>query len=475
MELSQRQAASLLADRLDSVLFPNTAELEAWRSCARSVADPAATTTQGRRRSPGDGEALSFAAVVPTYCDRQSFYAATLPPLIPSLPKESTTELAIDAEGLPECADASVKSELDRLRRGVNLYAEGDDGADSTGVRSTSSRATKTWQRPFEAKQYFLLQLEQVADVRELEQVADAILRKLQWLYFPLDLRGEHSEDGTEDLNLIFERLAMRDAVWARPRRAAEFADMGPVDFIRNMLLGSFSRERHVVFLYKKLWLPLEELATERAEAQQDAALRLEERLRWHAAVGDRSVLPESGGDSSAASPEPGPKPERDGVGKLTCDGRVIWSERGAKVASASIESDSDGVGVNVGQELETLFEALLKAHPGKGIPAKGSPSGTPALPGAKGLYARFRTWFTLASSALEPPPQNRIIEEERATAEEGGESLKAEDGMCMLQGVGVEELVQMLTDPGELRTALLLTFLHRFAMRYYSDRKPKE
>lgn len=181
------------AAALDAVLFPDAPAMEAWISSG--------IREGGERRVIPEGEVLPFAALWPTYCDRASYYAAVLPP-----------------------------------------RAEADAGGD--------------WNRPMEAKQYFLDKICS-RSMEELVAIAGAVLSKLEWLFFPIDLAGGH-DDGTDDLQIIFERLALRDATFCRPKRKHEFADMGAADFVRNLLLGSFQREADAIEMYKQHWLPIE-------------------------------------------------------------------------------------------------------------------------------------------------------------------------------------------------------------------------
>jgi len=89
----------------------------------------------------------------------------------------------------------------------------------------------------------------------DLASLANAVLFGLQWLLFPITIQG--NADGTEDLQVIFERLAQRDATFCKPHRATEFADMGAADFVRN----SFRDEATAVSVYKARWLPMEQAA----------------------------------------------------------------------------------------------------------------------------------------------------------------------------------------------------------------------
>ena len=111
-----------LVSKLESLLFPGG--LEEWMSA----------------RQPGtpleEGAELGAAALVPTYCDRASYFAATLP------------------------QRASVP----------------DSGS---------------WTRPMEAKNFFADRLAGEKDER-LVAVAEAVLYKLEWLLFPISLGEGH-------------------------------------------------------------------------------------------------------------------------------------------------------------------------------------------------------------------------------------------------------------------------------------------
>jgi len=60
---------------------------------------------------------------------------------------------------------------------------------------------------------------------------------------------------------VIYERLAVRDATFCKPSRATEFASMGAADFVRNLLLGSYRCEVDAIDMYKQHWLPVEQAA----------------------------------------------------------------------------------------------------------------------------------------------------------------------------------------------------------------------
>ena len=201
-------ADAALRAAVDAVLFPDGAALAAWRA-ARAPSTGVVVVD--------DGEALDFAVVVPTYCDRAAFYEAVLP----------------------------------------------------FGARA----ATAAWRRPAEAKAFFSAALAR-ASTAELGHLVDAVVHRLEWLFFPvrLDQRG----DGTSDLFVIFERLALRDATFCKPRRATEYASMGPADLVRNRLLGSFAPESRAEQVYKEAWLPIECAATAGLEAVLAAFLARE-------------------------------------------------------------------------------------------------------------------------------------------------------------------------------------------------------
>jgi hypothetical protein len=116
-----------------------------------------------------------------------------------------------------------------------------------------------------EAKNFFKKQLEN-SSIDRLLSLADTVLHKLEWLFFPINFQG-NCDDGTEDLHVIYERLAERDANFCRPTRSTEFASMGAADFVRNLLLGSFE-EADAIGMYRKRWLPIEQAASAVAKRQ---------------------------------------------------------------------------------------------------------------------------------------------------------------------------------------------------------------
>ena len=70
-------------------------------------------------------------------------------------------------------------------------------------------------------------------------------------------------EDGTANLNLIFERLALREAMFCRPPKMSMYATMEACDFVRNLLLGGFGDEDEAKEVYRTYWLPVERKADE--------------------------------------------------------------------------------------------------------------------------------------------------------------------------------------------------------------------
>jgi hypothetical protein len=187
-----RNPAAPVVVEVNRALFPDAAALAAW-----ATAKKAASSDRSGAITLDEGEELSFAAVVPTYCDRASFYAATLPPALAAVPA----------------------------------------GLSGEGVVASA------WRRPAEAKAYFVCELQPRGDA-ELNALATAVLQKLEWLFFPITLgptssQGQIAADGTADLGVVFERLAQRDATWCRPHRATEYADMGAADFVRNLVSAS--------------------------------------------------------------------------------------------------------------------------------------------------------------------------------------------------------------------------------------------
>ena len=94
----------------------------------------------------------------------------------------------------------------------------------------------------------------------DLKKLASAVMKKFEWLYFPLSV-DDKKEDGTADLNVIFERLALREAMFCRPPSAGMYQTMEAADFVRNLLLGGFGDEGEAIEAYINFWLPVERKA----------------------------------------------------------------------------------------------------------------------------------------------------------------------------------------------------------------------
>ena len=173
-----------------------------------------------------EGVTLEFCRLIPTFCDRSSYLAAILPP--------SSTQ--------------------------AQYFVE-----DTFNPR---------WHRPLVAKQYFLQKINSLIAPSSSNQFSPRdILQKLikflldgvDILYFPIDIsRG--MKDGTEDLQVVYERLALRDATWTKPQRTTEYQSMDGTDMIRNLFLGSFRSQLATIDYYKTYWLPFERLHQQRLQ-----------------------------------------------------------------------------------------------------------------------------------------------------------------------------------------------------------------
>ncbi|KAL3920214.1 MAG: hypothetical protein SGILL_003374 [Bacillariaceae sp.] len=165
-----------------------------------------------------EGIELDFARLVPTFCDRMPYFAAVL----------------------PQCSKATQSTIL------------------------TTDTIPSSWQRPLVAKAFFLKTLRnRFPTSQELNRILAAMLDRLSMLYFPVNV-NHGKDDGTEDLMVIYERLALRDATFCKPTRAEEYQSMDGVDMIRNLLLGCFDKPDDALNFYKDYWLPLERLSEEK-------------------------------------------------------------------------------------------------------------------------------------------------------------------------------------------------------------------
>jgi len=95
----------------------------------------------------------------------------------------------------------------------------------------------------------------------KLKRLFKSTLDNLQWLFFCLNMTGHWT--GDDEVNLIFERLAARDEMFkgSMNHDPEKGVNLGPGDFIRNLLLGCFPSEAAGIQAYKELWLPVENAA----------------------------------------------------------------------------------------------------------------------------------------------------------------------------------------------------------------------
>lgn len=177
-----------------------------------------------------EGQELEFCRLVPTFCDRSSYIAAILPPTAPQVQK------------------------------------------------FTTETYNPRWHRPLLAKKHFadkiaLLLKSQSSSSRSpfgtLEHITNLLLDGLDILYFPIDVNRGY-QDGTEDTQVIYERLAIRDATWCKPRRKSEYHSMDGTDMIRNLCLGSFHGTASKTDFYERYWLPLERMFQTTADESSD-------------------------------------------------------------------------------------------------------------------------------------------------------------------------------------------------------------
>jgi hypothetical protein len=131
-------------------------------------------------------------------------------------------------------------------------------------------------------------QLSQEVILERYAEVVDSVL-SCKWVYFPLSL-GQGATDGTDDLCIIFQRLA-RHGRGFRPR-PAEGVDIGEGDLVRSLLLGSFRNETDAISMYQKHWMVVEQAAQATALAvgrPNEIGLQLENLL--HRFI-DREMIP---------------------------------------------------------------------------------------------------------------------------------------------------------------------------------------
>lgn len=372
----EKKVLNAIVAKVNDAIFPRRTDLEAWLQEARTRQQqyhqqhaPSGGGEAAVVVETEEGEALRFAALVPTFCDRAAFFAAILP-LVPG---------AI------------------------------------AGYRAAGGATSGT--RPLDAKRFFMNALRSRTPV-QWQALVEAVLHKLSWLFFPIATKGSldvaDDDDGTRDLQVVFERLAQRDATWCKPSRASEYCGMGAADFVRNLLLGSFRRERRAVEVYKLLWLPIEQLATRAAAPGYCGG----------GAAAGLGGLDGGGGGSVANALE------------AMLDA-FLSAEKGGADATTSGDSCSVlfDLTAGLGTKQSTLAPHLLANHYVGGL-----------------LYSRFRAWFSselskgsgaVVSGAAQPPAMPPPPPQPRQTTSPAAE---------------------------EQITTELLQRLHAFATRHFSD-----
>ena len=155
-----------------------------------------------------EGDELPFARLIPTFCDRLAYYTAVLP---------------------------------------------------SSYSTTSSSDTSQVLPRPLQAKRFFLKHIQRDHFTQpKLTKLLRGVLDGLTMLYFPVDVDTQQN-DGTDDMMVIYERLALRDATFCKPTRKEEYQSMDGSDMVRNLLLGSFMDDTGSADYYKECWLPLEQ------------------------------------------------------------------------------------------------------------------------------------------------------------------------------------------------------------------------
>jgi hypothetical protein len=196
--LDPEQASKTIAE-INQILFPDQDAYQQWINKSTPQLE--------------EGIELPFAKLIPTYCDRWSYYSAILP-----------QHLAI-------------------------------------ANRLLSSQ--KSFHRPLAAKQYYNGMLSTFSN-GEVFHLLDGIYHKLTMLVFPIETtkaKKNQSEYGTDDLMVVYERLAIRDATWCVPTRHHEYVTMSGLDMIRNALLGNLDSPSQALEFYQAYWLPMERMA----------------------------------------------------------------------------------------------------------------------------------------------------------------------------------------------------------------------
>lgn len=180
---------------IHQILFSNVNQMKEWMETKEPLRE---------------GMELPFARLIPTFCDRRAYYRAILPP---------------------------------------SNYSD-----------FLSEDSSQPLPRPLQAKEFFLQQIQsRHCTLPKLTKLLRGVLDGLTMLYFPIDVDDNHENDGTNDMMVIYERLALRDATFCKPTRKEEYQSMTGSDMIRNLLLGSFADDTGSAKYYNEYWLPLEQ------------------------------------------------------------------------------------------------------------------------------------------------------------------------------------------------------------------------
>lgn len=214
------QECQKLIQSIHKMLFLDPSAMERWVRASSSKNNE--NENNDTHLDLSEGLELEFCRLVPTFCDRSAYLAAILPPSAPP----------------------------------VQAFL--------------AQSYNPKWHRTLLAKQHyawkirsFLCSSSSKSDFCLLEQLTRSLLDGVDMLYFPIDVDRGYT-DGTEDPQVIYERLAIRDATWCKPARNSEFQSMDGTDMVRNLCLGSFESAHQKEEFYQTLWLPLERLVQTR-------------------------------------------------------------------------------------------------------------------------------------------------------------------------------------------------------------------
>jgi len=202
-------SAFTLAKRVNSIVFPEQQAFADWLMNGGKI-------TEGVNME-------KFCVVVPTYFDRQAFCYAVLPASV--RPKnvciQGTKRPLECKKWFKDCLMTKKMNDTLTFNSKISsTVSDGDRFVEGLGIL-------------FEA------------------------LLKFSVLYFGIDVSNARA-DGTDDLRVIFERLAVQNSTWNKPTRSSEGIAMSGVSFIRNIILACFSKETTAIVVYKKRWITLE-------------------------------------------------------------------------------------------------------------------------------------------------------------------------------------------------------------------------